>query len=427
MRNSDWRHVYSESKTSVAIIETVTLTLLGILLDYWLKPEPPNFSVSNFSCLILGPLLSGLRFGLFYSLSSLAILALIALIGHRYQIAWVHDLSLDFGLFLLSIAIVAGEFRNYWYRRIKRLNAAALYLNERFSEVSHAFNMLKYSHDRLEQILASKVSLRDSISNIRRQILISSNDNDDFYGLGSLILKSLADLGSLQGVSLHKLDQVTKVVSVKPVAFIGNLLPLDITNPVLLKSIATRKTVALKLDLISQNEGGILLAIPLVDIYDNIFGVIAVNKMPFRAYREDNIQLLSVVGGYIGDLLSTKVQPDKSIKNEALQSFYMQAMRCMQDATTYNLSASLLGFEFGNQHYADKLVRVITRQQRGLDQLILLKNRDGNQVALLILPLTDRRKCRRLFIKVKKHHQNGVWLGGHGRVRLALFHAGIGG
>jgi polysaccharide biosynthesis protein PelD len=391
MTHSDWRNVYVEQKTSVAISETLALTLLGIMLGYFFMPESAYFSAPGFSWLIVGPALSGLRYGLIYAISSVFILIIVALIGHLYQFSWAQGLPVGLGLSLLFTAVVAGEFRSYWHRRIKRLNAAALYLNERLSEVSHAFNMLKHSHDHLEQLVATRVSLRDSISSIRRQILLSHTDKEDLEGLGLLILRSLADFGSLQGASLHAMDQQSNNVAPRPIAYIGNPVALDMNNQILLKSIATRKTVSLKIEFINQKDNKLLVSIPLIDVYDKFYGVIVVNKMPFRAFREDNIQLLSILGGYIGDLLSTKKQTGKTIKDADIVYFYIQAMRCLQDVINYNLSASLLGFEFKNHLYADKLIRLITPRQRGLDQFLLLKNRQGRQVLLFILPLTDQR------------------------------------
>ncbi|MCX7086997.1 MAG: GAF domain-containing protein [Methylococcales bacterium] len=402
MSNSDWRHVYSEPKTSVASIETVVLTLVGVVLGYCFMPKNPYFSALGFSWVILGPFLSGLRYGFPYAISSVVLLISIGFIGTVYELPWAQGSPAGLGLVLLFTAVITGEFRNYWYRRIRRLNAAALYLHERVEEVSHAFNVLKYSHDRLEQMLASRISLRDSISSIRKQILLSHTDKESLQDFGLLILRALADVGSLQGLSLHTVNPKTKLARPHPLAYIGNLHELDAQNPLLLNAMASGKAASLKLNFVTQEDNELLLVIPLMDVYDTIFGVIAINKMPFRAYKEDNIQLLSVLGGYIGDLLSMKIQKNTAITDEEQQYFYIQSMRCMQDVVHYNLPASLLGFEFSNPLYADRLINVVT-QQRGLDQLIVLKNIADNPVVLLIMPLTDQRSVEGYLLKINAH------------------------
>lgn len=401
MQDAEWRDIQFDTKTSVAITETIALTLLGILLGYCFMPEAPFFSGLGFSWLMLGPSLSGIRYGLSYALNSVLLIVIIVYVSQLYQLTWVQGTPVGLGLNLLFTAVIAGEFRNYWYRRIKRLYAAAAYLNERLSEVSHAFNMLKHSHDRLEQMVASRVSLRDSILSIRRQILLSHTDKEDLNGLGLLILRTLADLGSLQGASLHAMNAKTNTVNTQPVAYIGYPSVLDLQNNLLLKSLTTRKTVSLKLNLITQEEKELLLVIPLIDVYGKIFGVITVNKMPFRAFREDNIQLLSILGGYIGDLMGTKLHPDRFFKDENLMFFYIQSMRCMEDVLNYNLSACLLGIEICNPMYSERLTNLIVRRQRGLDQILLQKNKSGNNVALLILPLTDLRGVDGYWLRLK--------------------------
>lgn len=391
MLNTDWRTVYIEPKASTAIIETIVLSLLGILLGYCFMPDAPYFSGQGFSWLMLGPALSGLRYGFTYAINSLILIAIIGGIAQINNLPWAQGSPVGLGLSLLFVAVVAGEFRNYWHRRIKKLNAAAVYLNERVSELGHAFNVLKHSHDRLEQIVASQISLRDSILNVRRQILLSHTNPEELSSLGLLILRSLTDLGSLQGASLHAYNAKENTVSPQAVACIGKPVALNTQNPLLLKSLATRKTVSLKLDLIPQHEKDLLLVIPLIDVHDTLFGVVAVNKMPFRAFREDNIQLLCILAGYIGDLLGPKLQPEHYIEDENLLYFFIQSMRCIQDITNYNLSASLFGVELKNKTYTNRLLTLITHRQRGLDQLVLLENRAGNPVALFILPLTDQR------------------------------------
>lgn len=401
MLNSDWHTIHTEPKTSTAIIETVVLTFLGVGLGYLFMPDAPYFASQGFSWLMLGPSLSGLRYGFTYSLNSLILLVLLAYIGHYYQYPWAQGSPFGLGLSLVFVAVIAGEFRNYWHRRIKRLNAVAVYLDERVNELSHAFNVLKHSHDRLEQMIASRISLRDSILNVRRQILLSHTIKEDLNGLGLLILRSLADLGSLQGASLYAAQNEGKSISEQAVAYIGSPIPLNPQNPLLLTASSTHKSVSLKLNLISQKERELLLVIPLVDVNDKLFGVIAVNKMPFRAFREDNIQLLSILGGYIGDLLGAKLKPKEYIADENLLYFYIQSMRCMQDVLNFNLAASLLAIEFKNSVYLERLLALISFRQRGLDQQLIVTNQSGNTVILLILPLTDHRGIEGYFLRLK--------------------------
>ncbi len=389
MSNPDWRSLFVEPKKPIAIIETLVLAVFGIALGYWFMPEAPFFSAQGFSWLMFGPLLSGLRYGFAYALNSVILLVVIAIIAQQNQLTWAQGSTTTLFLGLLFIAIVAGEFRDYWHRRLRRLNAVACYLDERITELSRAFNMLKHSHDRLEKLISSRTSLRDSLLSIRRQIMLSHTDNEGLSGLGLLILRSLADFGSLQGASLHAIDPETKQINTHAIASIGTEISLNVRNLLIQKALAELKTVSLKLDLIAQHDEELLLVIPLIDVYGKIWGLIAVNKMPFRAFREDNIQLLAVLSGYIGDLLGIKLQAKLHLGDENLLYFYVQVLRCLRDVVNFNIPSSILGMEFQDGQYREKLTQLVSRHHRDLDRLLLLQNKLGNQIALFVFPLTN--------------------------------------
>lgn len=401
MQNTDWRTLYHEPKPVTAVVETLFLTVLGFLLGYGLMRDQPYFAVQGFSWLILGPLLSGLRYGFGYALSSVIMVFVGGVIAQKLEYTWAAGTGTHLYLGLLFIAIAAGEFRNYWYRRLKRLNAVAHYLDERMTEVTRAFNMLKHSHDRLEQLMASRTSLRDSLLSIRRQILLSAPDPAG-KGLGLLILKSLAEFGSLQGASLHAIDPKTQQVNANPMAMIGTKVALNINDSLIQKMLSERQTVSLKLDLMIQQDEELLLAIPLIDVYGKMWGLVAVNKMPFRAFTEDNIQLLAILSGYVGDLVRIRMQSAHHVGNEDMLYFYVQVHRCMQDVIRHNIPACLIGIVCQDLQYNEPFMQIVARQQRDLEQLVVMKNQQGQQVVLCVFPLTNSEGIEKYCAKFKQ-------------------------
>lgn len=388
MQNTDWRVIYHEHKKSTAVVETLFLTLLGFLSGYGLMREQAYFSAQGFSWLMLGPLLSGLRYGFVYALSSVILLFVGGMVAQKLHYAWASGTGAHLYLGLLFVAVAAGEFRDYWYRRLKRLNAVAHYLDERMTEITRAFNMLKSSHDRLEQLMASRTSLRDSLLNIRQQILLSTPDQEG-KGLGLLILKSLAEFGSLQGASLHAIDPKTQQVNPTPMAVIGPKITLNVHDSLIQKMLLERQTVSLKLDLLTQHDEELLLAIPLIDVYGKMWGLVAVNKMPFREFKEDNIQLLAILSGYVGDLVRIRMQSAQHIGNAELLYFYVQVHRCMQDVINHNIPACLLGMVCKDPQYNESFMQIVSRQQRDLEQLVVMNNQQGQLVVLCVFPLTN--------------------------------------
>ena len=64
--------------------------------------------------------------------------------------------------------MVAGEFRDIWGRRLHRLEGAYQYRAERLEEFTRSYQLLRLSHDRLEQTVAnSGFSLREGIMRLQ--------------------------------------------------------------------------------------------------------------------------------------------------------------------------------------------------------------------------------------------------------------------
>jgi len=117
------------TKTSTAVTETIVLTLLGIILGSWFTPDVAFFAVPGFSWLLIGPFLSGLRYGFVYALNSALFLIAFMWGVSQYLSLWNSVSFSSTALSILFIATVAGEFNNYWQRQINKLQVASDYLD----------------------------------------------------------------------------------------------------------------------------------------------------------------------------------------------------------------------------------------------------------------------------------------------------------
>jgi len=377
------------SKTSTAATETIVLTLLGIILGSWFTPDAAYFATPGFSWLLIGPFLSGLRYGFIYSLNSALFLIAFMWGVSQYLALWSLASFSSTALSLLFIATVAGEFHNYWQRQINKLQVASDYLNHRLGEVSNAFNLIKISHDRLVQRTASRSTLRDSILAVRTHIMKAKLTDADIASLSGLILRIYADYGSIQQAGLYTLDEKGKFNS-SAVAFFGGHFELNTDDVLLKKALSDLKTTSLKPELATKEEYShlLLLAIPLVDVYGELRALILVNKMPFRAFRQDNIRLSAILGGHIADLISMKSSSDDT-GNIDLQYFMLQLKRCMNDVKAFDLPGSIVCLQINNKKHGSGINALIVGRQRGLDSVWTLKNNKGMHCVFLLLPLTD--------------------------------------
>ena len=384
---SDWRQAYPTTNPVVAFSESIFLTLLGIALGYWFTPAFPFFAENGLTWLIFGPLLSGLRYGFVYALISVLLVLVVIFLAQNYQLPWAQGSISTLGISLLLIAFVSGEFRNYWHRRIRTLHAAASYMDERLNELSTAFNLIKHSHDSLEQLVVSQESLRNSIISVQKQIMMTHLHEGTLAEVGAVILRQFSDYGNIQEASLFEISGNAEYKP-EPVAFIGNQVKIDMSDPLLNEAIKTAKTVSLKQEFITSNSHSLLLAIPIVDAFGKIWGVVAVNKMPFRDFRTDNIKLISIISGYIGDLLGKRahstIDGDKDV-----QIFMLQVDRCLKDIAHYKLPSAIIILEFKDDQYYSVMSTYILERKRGLDQSLAITYKNGNKLLFLLMPLTS--------------------------------------
>ena len=89
-------------------VETAVITVAGPCLGYVLHPRDPWFVASSFSWLIFVPLFLGLRFGFAYGFGSA--LALLLGAGVAWQRGAIAQFPSTFGVGLLGVGMVAGEF-----------------------------------------------------------------------------------------------------------------------------------------------------------------------------------------------------------------------------------------------------------------------------------------------------------------------------
>jgi uncharacterized protein Usg len=239
---SNWLSKNPGSK--FAVVDTMVITCLGALLGYWFSPDTPFFATQGITWLIIGPLLSGLRYGFAYALSSVLMIVGLLLFTRFHQLPWSNGSLQTMVLALLVIAFVTGEFNHYWRRKLKKLEASVRYLDKRLIQAGNTSNILEQSHQRLEQLVASQSSLRDCILAMREQIGSTESDNDHLSKLGPVILRFLSDHADIQEASLYAIDS-DNCLNPKAICSLGNPVSLDVTNPLVTEAIASRKTVTI--------------------------------------------------------------------------------------------------------------------------------------------------------------------------------------
>ncbi len=374
-------------------LETFVICALTLTIGIAIQPNDPLFAFDEeFPWPLLAPILLGLRYGF-----AQAFIAAVAL--HVFALAYDLVRPLDgwplpfgYSLGVLLTAMIAGEFRDIWEQRLQKLERSNQYRQARLEEFTRSYHVLKISHDRLEQDSAGKRnSLRSALLGVKSSALA---EQESEFGAG--VLELFATYGSLQAGSLHLLgsDAGADVGAIlgKIVASMGAVNQPNATDELITQTLTTGLTSSLNPDnpaaITNRKPGDCIACVPLADAYREIRGVVVVHQMPFFAFTEKNLQLLSIVAGQVGDYLAARERLATGDDHEAYQ-FLFEVLRCLDNSNRFDLQAALLGIEFSDPALAPGLIDTMRGELRGLDCFLPVTEGE-NKKLLLLMPLTDR-------------------------------------
>jgi hypothetical protein len=361
-------------------LETFALATIVIATSFLTQQEDPFRLHGGFPWPVLAPLLAGLRYGFVYGfVSALLILAILGIaIDQHWQSE--SDFLLPWAIGVVIVAMVAGEFRDMWGRRLHRLEAAYQYRAERLEEFTRSYQLLRLSHDRLEQTLAGRgFSLREGIMHLQSEL-------DAIDGLTEASLQKLiefvAEYGALtqaciMGISTDQIDPARIRASVgEPFSFDGD-------DPVVQAALESGELAAVNiLKEYSAEQEQLLAAIPLADSTGEIHGMLLIRSMPFFAFHESNLKLIAVLVAHGVDHLLF------GTANPSIKRFIVSFDRVHQDFSRFKLDSTLVRLS-GSDGDLPELYEKLRLSIRAID-LICRAREKGQPVIWLLLPLTNR-------------------------------------
>jgi hypothetical protein len=374
----------------VSWLETLLVTGLAIGLGFWLTPEDPLQMRGGFPWPILAPLLLGVRYGFVRGLFSASLLV-AALFALRYS---GHEnyarLEPSFIVGVLVCGMLVGEVRDLWMRRLERLQMANEYRQYRLDEFTRAHQILRVSHDLLEQRVAgSDQSLRSSLLGLREKLRVMPED-DALGALADPIVAMLGQYGALRVAGLYRVDEREENVLPEALATIGVMGPLGTDDGLVKLCLERGELVSVRQELIdsgtSAQFSSLQACIPLIDAEGRLLAILAVRQMPFFAFQDRTLSLLALLAGHIADLLRRDPHV-LQLPDADAQQFTLQLKRSLVDVEKHKLPAGLFAFEMTRPN--DELTRLLERSQRGLDLHLPVRNNREHQLLLVLLPLTS--------------------------------------
>jgi hypothetical protein len=363
-------------------LETLVISAVVPAMGRWLAPADPFFLAAPVSWAVLAPLLVGLRHGSVPGLGSAALL--IGCVAVARQRGWVAlpEFPAQLSLALLIVGLLAGEFSDLWNRRQRRVAAMVEYHRTRLEEFSRSYQVIKASHDMLQQeVAADPQSLRDALASLKKRLVEARNENDISIA-GQTILSLFADFGRVQVASLFWVEQNGELSNTRPIR-IGEGSAVDVGDPMIQAALRGKRVVSIGAEFRGrEGETDLLAAIPLCDVSDRVWGLVAVREMLFTAFQGETLRLLSVMAGHMGDILA--------FRNDAPdgEQFAREIRRALVDGRRFGLHSSVVRITAKNEERFEVLFRELMTQRRGLDRALTVAN-GGTRSLLMLLPLTD--------------------------------------
>jgi hypothetical protein len=372
----------------LAAVETGAVTVGTTLIGYWLRPRDPFF-LHGFTWSVMAPIVMGLRYGFAHGFGCALGLIMLMAAAWRRDLVPMTEFPSQFAVGILMAGMVAGEFADVWMRRVRRGAVISDFRRLRLEEFARAYHLLKVSHDTLEhRVAGSTQNLREALQTLRRQLLAAKDSTKPLLGLENLIVALFAQYGWIQRAALFAVDE-QRALAPTPTARLGEVQPSP-SDPLLAMAVNKGELVSVRPEMSAAERGTELLAaVPIIDARGRLWAVLAVREMLFVAFQADNLKLLAVLGGHIGDILAYGAGWS-SADDDSGQSFRRQLERAIEDSRRFDLPAVVLSLAFTGQR-GSELAKQVLGQRRGLDSAYTLKSSKDEPRVFLLMPFTDER------------------------------------
>ncbi|MDR5874418.1 PelD GGDEF domain-containing protein [Halomonas sp. CUBES01] len=376
-------------------LETLVITLAFPVIGWIINPDDPLLLDSGLTWLLaIGPLLVGMRYGFALGFSSaLVSVMLMGLEGWWYHGDWLADSSqrLPVAIALILVGMLAGEMADTWRRRLQQMTVVHQAQSTRLDEFIRHYQLLRVSHDQLaERLAANPFTLRDALKALEAKYQSLAPDDDVLRHHGSELLNFLALHARVQQAVLIPVDHRQQLQPDASTWF-GGETDLTWHDPMLCACLEQRRMICLKSAMeqgINIDNAPLLAVVPLVDVEQRLYAVVAITAMPFIDFHRGHLHLLAVLGAQLGDMLK---QTQHTLEGGNTDQRAVVA-RWVRHARDHQLISLLVTIDFSAQLGHDQTalaIDSIVSQQRGLDRSWVADRAGCSSRLYVLLPLTQ--------------------------------------
>lgn len=398
----------ADYKMSVRIMEMVVFALVIPILGIAFFPSDSLGLRSGFPWLVVGPVVFATRYGSAWGVACALLAALfikLPWIALATQAAASELTFLGIGLCVLCLMI--GEISSSVRARVIKAEAQSAYLRERLDLFSTDYHVLKVSHAQLEESLAGqRLSLREALQSVRPLI----GSGPEGLQAGKDLMAVVAQFCSVQIAGLYMVNERNQIMPAA-LAKQGDMGELSLLDPLLNLALEKKQLVNVKLDRIAdgQLENNLLAVVPLVDSDSTVHGVLAIKDMHFMAFQQKNLDLLALLGSYLGKLLS---QYEGGEQTPAAK-FISELKTTVQFASHAAVPSMLVSLQFESDTTSLQVADLIAASIRSLDSALVLESNDQHHVLGLVFPLMTENGIQAFLLRIQTfiEEHSGTQLG----------------
>jgi len=370
--NKKWHH---------KAIEMIVFALIVPIVGYVFFRHDPVGLNSGFPWIIIPPVIFAARYGSVWGFSCAVLTAATLIFPFAaYAEQTTYLVALAVGTIILSIFV--GDFANAGKKQNSLSHAENQYLRHRLKEFSKDYHILKVSHSQLEEFMAgNRLSVRQALQELKP--LLSTNQSGELKA-GSELMAIFAQFGAVQVAGLYGIKSRDRI-DPAPIATHGDMLELNLFDPLVKLAIDSRQLVSVKLEAQATEtiESELLAVVPIVDSHDHLHGILAIKDMHFMAFQQENLNVLALMGSYIGDMLS-RSQGQGQSQNEW---FIAELKNAVRFAQTNNVQSSLLVMKMKNNDLTQTTIDWLSENLRSLDSAWQPNAVNGGTSVVILLPL----------------------------------------
>lgn len=376
------------------LAEMLVFALLVPILGLVLFSSDPLGLNSGFPWAAVMPVVFAARYGSSWGVlcGATAAVGFFVMGGAVYDAQAMALLTLAIGTIIMCIVI--GDVAATWRARSGRSEAENEYLRHRLKEFSNDYHVLKVSHGQLEEFMAGqRLSLRQALQQAKPMLTAGSEGLE----AGSDLMAIFAQFCSVQVAGLYAMKSDTQLDG-KPVAVHGNMGDLPVFDPLLKLALKKRELVSVKLasHATDTHDSGLLAVVPLVDSQGHLHGVLAVKDMHFMAFQQENLNILALLGGFVGDMLTRS----RGAAQSRSAWFLAELDTALRFAHSNSVTSSLLCLKFEETEHVDAVSKMVSTSIRSLDSSWFPTTKDGITTVVILLPLIADTQCNAYLSRI---------------------------